>query len=110
MFSCLEESKDSSAKAILLKGAAKAAKKLGDTASKSQALEKRGIGNKLFAAQDKLEHTQAQDTASMMAKFTNSKNSDVVYFVSLIGTVNEAYNQPKEMITDGENVYVRALA
>lgn len=106
----LEESKDSSAKAILLKGAAKAAKKLGNTASKSQALEKRGIGSKLLAAQDKLEHTQAQDTANMMAKFTDSKDSDVVYFVSLIGTVNEAHNQPKEIITDGENVYVKLIS
>lgn len=85
------------------------AKKLGDTAAKSQTLEKRGIGNKLFAAQDKLEQTQAQDTASMMEKFADSKDSDVVYFVSLISTVNEAYNQPKEMITDGEYVYFKPL-
>lgn len=105
----LEESKENSAKAMLPKGAAKAAKKLGDTATKSQTLEKRGIGNKLFAAQDKLEQTQAQDTASMMEKFADSKDSDVVYFVSLIGTVNEAYNQPKEMITDGEYVYFKPL-
>lgn len=38
------------------------------------------------------------------------KDSDVVYFVSLIGTVNEAYNQPKEIITDGENVYVKLIS
>lgn len=106
----LEDSKEKSAKSRFLKGAAKAAKKLGDTAAKSQALEKRGIGDKLFAAQDKLERTQTRDTASMMAKFTDSKDSDVVYFVSLIGTVNEAYNQPKEMITDGETIYWKPLS
>lgn len=108
-YDSIEDSSQKSLQSTALKGLAKASGALGQVASKNTKLGKLKIGESLLSAQSKLEETNVQNTQSIMTQFASSKDSCVYPFIALIDSVNEAYNQPKEMITDGENLYVRTL-
>lgn len=108
-YDSIEDSSQKSLQSTALKGLAKASGALGQVASKNSKLGKYKIGEGLLNAQNKLEATNVQTTQSIMTQFANSKDSCVYSFITLIDSVNAAYNQPKEMITDGENLYVRIL-
>lgn len=109
-YDSIEDSSQKSLQSTALKGLAKASGALGRVASKNSKLGKYKIGESLLNAQNKLETTSAQTTQSIMTQFADSKDSCVYSFITLIDSVNAAYNQPKEMITDGENLYVRILS
>jgi len=97
---------NSSIQSNLLKGLANVNKIAGEALSKIPVISKSQIDETLIETGGKLEDFGYKRAAQTMQQFIEKQSAYVYPFIENINTVNRLYNQPMELLFDGDNLYL----
>ena len=93
-------------KSGVMRGLAAASKKTGEGIAKIPVVSKGLLDEALIGAGDRLKGMQETSTGKKMRGLVSMQTSHVQPFIENINNVNRLYNQPTEMLFDGENLYI----
>ena len=93
-------------KSGVMRGLAVATKKTGEGIAKIPVVSKGLLDEALIGAGDRLKGMQETSTGKKMRGLVSMRTSHVQPFIENINNVNRLYNQPTEMLFDGENLYI----
>lgn len=93
-------------KSGVMRGLATASKKTGEGIAKIPVVNKGLLDEAMIGAGDRLKNWQEAKTDKKMRGLVGMQTSHVQPFIENINTVNRLYNQPTEMLFDGENLYI----
>ena len=101
----IEGDSKTSIEAYALKGVAGLNRMLGKGISKIPKISDGQIDENLIKASDKVQSFNEKRTENTMELFTHEHCACVHPFVDNINAVNKIYNEPMELLFDGENIY-----
>lgn len=93
-------------KSGVMRGLAAATKRTGEGIAKIPVVSKGFLDEALIGAGDRLKGMQETSTGKKMRGLVSMQTSHVQPFIENINNVNRLYNQPTEMLFDGENLYI----
>lgn len=102
----IETYSKTSVKSGVMRGLASVSKKTGEGIAKIPVVNKGLLDEAMIGAGDRLKNWQETRTDKKMRGLVGMQNSHVQPFIENINNVNRLYNQPTEMLFDGENLYI----
>lgn len=105
-FAKIEKYANSSIQSSLLKGLATANKIAGEAIAKVPVISKSQIDETLIEAGEKVENFGSKRAAKTIGQFIEKQSAYVRPFIDNINVINKLYNQPLELLLDGDNLYL----
>ncbi len=102
----IENYSKSSVQSAVLKGLKTVSKATGEAIAKTPVISKGKVDEALIGAGSKLGQLDSRRMMDTMKVLIDAKDSCVRPFVDNIEMVNQLYNQPINVLLDGENIYL----
>lgn len=96
----------SSVQSTVIKGLKTVSKATGEAIGRTPVISRGKVDEALIDVGSRLGQLDSKRMMDTLQKFTNAKDSCVRPFIDNIETVNRLYNQPINVLLDGENIYL----
>jgi hypothetical protein len=101
-----EKYSNSSVQSHVLKGLANVHKIAGEAVAKIPVVSKSQIDETLIATSGKLADFESRKTEQTVKQLISQQHSAVQQFIENINMIKKLYNQPMELLCDGNNIYL----
>jgi hypothetical protein len=102
----LDEQSKSSIQSTLLNGLATVSESVGGAAAKIPVIRKTPIDDALLDAGEQLSKTTERNHKKAMSSFASKKETCVYPFIQLVQTIDDLYNQPREIWIGRDALYI----